>query len=276
MNTNDKSIAVVMLHGDCDMHCTFCITDNHVETMTRSDYAGALTRLRCSGFANLVIGGGEPFCWPEGVGTAARMAKAAGFYVQVGTNGVRMPDHDVHGDCVDRYVVPLDAHDAETHNSMRRMPGNDNNHHGLILRRLEQFRQWRRSVTVSTVVSRANLDRIVSVGDLLADYVADGGRLHAWHLYCFIPRGRGGSKAAGTLGIYPTEFNEAVNQARRQHYPYLIYKRPDMRHSATVDFFWRQKGRLCAGSEVWEREMSGKLLVPCFELAGNKSIVDNG
>lgn len=247
----DKSIAVVMLHGACDMRCTFCITENHIETMTAADYEKTLQRLHGKGFRNIVIGGGEPLCWGSGVEFAACRAQELGFYVQVGTNGVRMTDQVVSNPGIDRFVLPLDAAEAASHNQMRRMKSLQGNHHELILSRLRQLRERQRSVTVSTVVSRANLPEIVAVGDILADYVASGGRLHAWHLYCFIPKGRGGRLSANKLAISTAEFDESVRIARSQHYPYIIYKRPDMRHSEVVDFFWFQDGRLCAGSEVW-------------------------
>lgn len=260
MTIESKSIAVVMLHGDCNMQCRFCITDNHVEAMTTDAYDRALARLEEEDFRNVVIGGGEPFCWHGGVRYAAESAKERGFYVQVGTNGILMPNQDIYRHCVDRYVLPLDAADAEGHDCLRSLPGTSESHHGLILHRLRQIRDWGRSVTVSTVVSRKNLQNIVAIGDLLADYVADGGCLHAWHLYCFVPRGRGGSRAAAALGISRDEFNEAAYRVLAQHYPYVIFKRPDMRHSATVDFFWQEGGNLRVGSEVWRESAKQPLL----------------
>jgi|GEM_PF-349531 len=258
--TASKSIAVVMLHGDCNMHCRFCITDSHVEAMSQDAYERALSHLEVEGFRNIVIGGGEPFCWQGGVRHAAESAKSRGFYVQVGTNGILMPDRDVYHHCIDRYVLPLDAADAAGHDSLRSIPGGTESHHALILRRLAQVRDWGYSVTVSTVVSRKNLEHIVVIGDLLADYVAGGGCLHAWHLYCFVPRGRGGSRAAAALGISRDEFNEAAGRVHAQHYPYVVFKRPDMRHSATVDFFWQENGGLRAGSEVWGKSSQRPLL----------------
>lgn len=252
-----KSIAVVMLHGDCNMHCKFCITENRIQSMSRQDYNRLLMRLRREGFGNIVIGGGEPFCWREGVEYAAEAAKQQGFYVQVGTNGILMPDANRYANPVDRYVLPLDAADPAGHDSLRIMPPGGGSHYQIILNRLEQLRDWGYSVTVSTVVSRANLQDITAIGDLLADYVAEGGRLHAWHLYCFVPRGRGGSHAAEILGISRDEFNAAAYKAQSQHYPYVIYKRPDMRHSQTVDFFWYEKGKLHVGSEVWNEIRAG-------------------
>lgn len=255
MNTGAKTIAVVLLHAECDMRCMFCVTDDHVDVMTPAQFTELLELLKRRGFGNVVLGGGEPFCWPYGLRTAALAAKAAGMVVQVGTNGVAMPDDEAHADCVDRYVLPLDAAEPLVHNRLRPLAAVDGGHYELILGRLEQLRQRRRAVTVSTVISRANLDGIVRIGNYLADYVADGGRLHAWHLYRFIPAGRGGARHAECLDISAFEYNEAVQTARSQYYPFTIFKRPNMRHSATVDFFWREHGSLRIGSEYWRGEM---------------------
>lgn len=257
MENTQKSIAVVMLHGGCNMQCDFCITDGRVQSMSREDYRHLLLRLRRDGFGNIVIGGGEPFTWPGGVAYAAEAAKEEGFYVQVGTNGILMPEKDDYEGKVDRYVLPLDAADASGHDRFRSLSSDIGSHHDLILKRLKQVREWKRSVTVSTVVSRLNLDTLIATGDFLADYVADGGCLHAWHLYCFVPRGRGGSRVADRLGLSRDDFNSAARAVLSQHYPYIIYKRPDMRHSRTVDFFWREQGRLHVGSEVWQETPAG-------------------
>ncbi len=251
-----KTIAVVMLHGDCDMRCMFCVTDDEVDLMTPSRYARLLAMLNQRGFNNIVLGGGEPFCWPFGVYSAARAAKDAGMVVQIGTNGVSMPDDDAYADCVDRYVLPIDASDPLIHNWLRPLPSADDGHHALMQRRLEQLRRHKRSVTVSTVISRANLHDLIAIGDYLADYVADGGRLHAWHLYRFIPEGRGGLRNAKQLDISDCEYEDAVQKARAQYYPFTIFKRPNMRHSATVDFFWYQHGELQIGSHYWEKSDS--------------------
>ena len=254
MNPNTKTIAVLMLHADCDMRCKFCITDNQLECMSLEQYTHTLDRLENQGFNNLVLGGGEPFCWPHGLPIAAKRAKERGFCVQVGTNGIAMPDDEAYPQWVDRYVLPLDSFDPRIHNWVRPLPGNSSSHFALIMQRLEQMKQYRRIVTVSTVISRANLDGVIAIGDFLADYVASGGRLHAWHLYRFIPEGRGGRKNALKLGISTAEFDAAVVQAKNQFYPFTIFKRPNMRHSATVDFFWYEAGKRIRGSKRWQGE----------------------
>lgn len=254
MNPSIKTIAVLMLHADCDMRCQFCITDDYLECMSLEQYTNTLDHLEKQGFDNIVLGGGEPFCWPHGLPVAAKLAKDRGFCVQVGTNGVAMPDDDAYPQWVDRYVLPLDASNRVIHNQLRPLPGAASGHHELMVRRLKQMRRHQRVVTVSTVISRANLDGIINIGNNLADYVASGGRLHAWHLYRFIPEGRGGKPNAALLGISDEEFNTVVAKARSQYYPFTLFKRPNMRHSSTVDFFWYENGELCVGSERWRDE----------------------
>jgi len=260
MSSFSKNIAVLMLNAECNMRCTFCVTDNRLESMTLEQYTQTLDRLQEHGFDNIVLGGGEPFCWRHGLPIAAKLAKDRGFYVQVGTNGIDMPDDDAYPQWVDRYVLPLDASKREIHNQMRPMPDAATGHHELMVRRLKQLRRYHRAVTVSTVISRANMDGIINIGNNLADYVASGGRLHAWHLYRFIPEGRGGKANSGRLSISDEEFNSAVTLARSQYYPFTLFKRPNMRHSSTVDFFWYENNTLCVGSERWKDE---DIVTPC-------------
>lgn len=249
---SDKKIAVVMLHGDCTMRCRFCITDSQIETLSLKNYESLLEYLRKERFENIVLGGGEPCCWPYGIENAILRAKEWGFFVQLGTNALQL-DPLARYEHVDRFVLPLDSSDPLKHNQMRRLP-EKGSHHEIILRRLEQLKQIHKSVTISTVITRENSLDILSIGNFLADYVADGGILHAWHLYCFIPQGRGGKKAEMELSISLDEFNEATLLARSQHYPFVIFKRPDMRHSKSVDFFWYHKGGICIGSRVWKNK----------------------
>ncbi len=256
MALSRKTIAVIMLHAHCDMRCMFCITDNRLEVMTPQQYTDTLDTLRQQGFDNLVLGGGEPFAWPHGLPVAAQHAKERGFYVQVGTNGVRMPDDAAYPQWVDRYVLPLDAATPTIHNRLRPLSRGDSGHYELMTRRLAQMRRHDRAVTVSTVISRANLDNFIQIGDYLADYVASGGRLHAWHLYRFIPEGRGGKYHAHQLAISDQEFDDAVACARAQRYPFTLFKRPNMQHSATVDFFWYEQGNRCVGSKRWQQEQT--------------------
>lgn len=248
----ERRIAVVFLHGGCSMGCLFCVSDTALEGMTPALFARALDLLEDRGFEEIVIGGGEPTEWPHDWRTAASAAKARGFLVQLGTNGRLLPPGYPEFDAVDRYVLPLDGATAETHDRLRPSGGRTGeSHHRLILRRLEELRAAGREVTVSTVVNALNVREIGGIAARLNHHVESGGRLHAWHLYRFLPVGRGGARHAAELALPDTAYGAAVALARAAAPDLTIYKRPDMRHSRTVDFFWNHHGAVVTGSEVW-------------------------
>jgi pyruvate-formate lyase-activating enzyme len=247
-------IAVVFLHADCNMTCTFCVTENTVDTMGFDQATRVLAVLKQRSVDNVVLGGGEPFAWPgDTVGLAAR-AKELGFVVQVGTNGIAMPENYSRIDSIDRYVLPLDAADASVHNELRRY---GNRHHAIILDRLEALRRRGKTVTVSTVVTARNIHALSDLSAFLARYRDDGGRIHAWHLYKFIPEGRGGRRNADSLRVSDSDYDAACNRAKGESPGVTVFKRKDMFHSKSVDFFWYEKGTMRVGSEVWKKTPVG-------------------
>jgi MoaA/NifB/PqqE/SkfB family radical SAM enzyme len=260
MCEHTRTIGVIFLHPGCNMSCSFCVTENGFSAMRFAQGLALLDRLGRAGFDNVVLGGGEPYTWPHDVVRFAGAAKRRGFVTQVGTNGIALPPHFEHAPEIDRYVLPLDASDAGTHNRLRRYHGD---HHGLILDRLACLAPAGKSVTVSTVVNAENIGGLPSLGALLAKYVLDGGRLHAWHLYRFIPSGREGGRNAARLYVPEEEYLAACDGVKGEELGFTIYRRQDMRHSRTVDFFWYEGERLVAGSEVWgERDAESLLSAP--------------
>lgn len=267
------NIAVVFLHGRCAMSCPFCISDEHLGSMTPEQYAALLETISASGFDQVVLGGGEPCEWPFGWRAAAAAAKERGFLVQLGTNGLRLTPGFETFDGVDRYVLPLDGAASHVHNSLRplaRPPESPRHaapawlgapersrsgHFEVITDRLEALRAAGRETTVSTVVTSLNQGEIPALAALLNRYTDAGGRVHAWHLYRFLPHGRGGARHRA-LETGDTAYNAAVDLARRMA-RVRVFRRPDMRHSATVDFFWYEEGRMARGSMVWAGEENG-------------------
>lgn len=238
------------------MRCPFCISEPGLQSMTPELLSAALGLVAGRGFSEVVLGGGEPCEWPWDWRNAAREAKSRGFLVQLGTNGRLLGRGFARFSAVDRYVLPLDGASEECHNRMRigapTDRGGAGSHHALIWRRLGQLRRAGREVTVSTVLTAENAEEVSGIGAQLEDYAAAGGRLHAWHLYRFLPVGRGGGMSAERLALAHGAYEAAVALARRTAPDLRIYKRPDMRHSASVDFFWHRDGEIVAGSEAWE------------------------
>ncbi len=243
-------VAVVFLQPRCNMHCTFCITEDNFDAFTFKQAADLLQELRTGGTVrSIVLGGGEPFDWPHDVAALASIGKSLGFTMQVGTNGIAVPDGFEHLHAIDRWVLPLESVLPEAHNAMRLYR---NRHHSIILDRLESLRRVGKSVTISTVISQTNFDEVIEVGRFLREFQQRGGNVHAWHLYQFLPIGRGGAVHGDQLALLPGVYEYVCAEAEAIGLPFRIYRRTDMYHSRTVEFFWTDRGIVRCGSEAWE------------------------
>ena len=137
-----RSIGVIMLQPACNMTCPFCITEDELESLPFERAVEILGTLEAEGVKNVVLGGGEPTLWKHDVYRLAAEAKSMGFFVQLGTNGVRLPEGFEHSGVVDRYVMPLDSTDPEVHDRLRPWT---TSHHELILDRLRRLKAARKS-----------------------------------------------------------------------------------------------------------------------------------
>lgn len=231
----------MMLHSLCNMHCSFCVTEDTMGSFDFTQATQLLDRLQGEGFKSLVIGGGEPTAWPHGLFELTRQAKSRGFAVQVGTNGILLPDDFETIDSVDRWVLPLDGTTPQTHNALRFYR---ERHFQIITGRIKRLAEAGKSTTISTVVTKVNRDDIAGIGRQLCDLDQPRPFLHAWHLYQFIPEGRGGAVHREALLLDRSEFEAACEPMKQLGTRFQVFKRPDMLHSKTVEFFWMQHGRL--------------------------------
>ncbi len=238
-------VAVIFLQPHCNMHCTFCITEDGFDVMTFAQGLDLLVGLRAAGVSTVVIGGGEPFDWPHDPLRLAAEARRLGFLVQIGTNGIALPEGFERLACVDRWVLPLESIDPEPHNRMRLYR---DRHHQIILSRLAALREARKSVTISTVITQANHEAVFEIAEFLREEQRRGGHIHAWHLYQFIPAGRGGAVHGPALRLEPEGYDRIVDRVQSMNLPFRVYRRSDMYRSRTVDFFWYEGGRICRGS----------------------------
>lgn len=241
-------IAVVFLQPDCNMSCTFCVTEDTIDTMAFAQAVALLGELAARGIAHVVLGGGEPFTWPGDVVHLAEVAHARGFHVQVGTNGVALPAGFEHLAAIDRFVVPLESMHAATHDAMRRFQAR---HHALILERLRALKAAAKSITVSTVVTARNVNDVVLVGEFLRDQHAGSRHVHAWHLYRFLPLGRGGSTHAHELHVTDEAYARMLRDVRALGLPFRVLARPDMYASRAVQFFWYEGDQLRTLGGSW-------------------------
>lgn len=248
-----KQIASLFLLPDCNAACAFCAAERGFSTMSFAQAEGLLDELARGPIRNVVLGGGEPFLWPHGVLRLAASAKQRGFLVQVCTNGLALPEGFAEVDAVDRYILPLEAADPTVHDRLR---GSGRGHHARMLAHLERLTAARRSFTLSTVVTSLNAGQLGVLAQRVDALTRSGAPLHAWHLYRFLPVGRGGARNGARLAISPERFLAAWHAAK-EHAPHTrIYRRDDMLASSSVEFFWAEGDSITRGSEAWNRSVA--------------------
>jgi MoaA/NifB/PqqE/SkfB family radical SAM enzyme len=243
-----RRIASVFLLPDCDMACRFCASERGFDVMPFEEAEALLAGLARRGVTNVVLGGGEPLLWPHGLPRLALRASEMGHLVQVCTNGAALPEGFERLPGIDRWVLPLESADPGLHDRLR--PREGGGHHALVVGRIEALARAGRPVTISTVVTRENVDALPGLAEWLARRRREGVRLHAWHLYRFLPVGRGGRRHAGALSVSGEAFRAVCEAARSRDLGFRVYRRDDMLRSRTVEFFWWEGERLALGSEA--------------------------
>ena len=230
-----KRIASVYLLPDCNMACRFCASELDFAVMSWTQAEDLLRFLRERGIQNVVLGGGEPFLWPHDLLELAARAQELGFLVQVCTNATQLPEGFADLACIDRYVLPLEALDPTIHDRLRLLPGG---HHAKVLATMERLIAAKRSFTLSTVLTRTNLDQLSAMAAFLRDLRAAGARIHAWHLYRFLPVGRAGRPNGDQLDTTFEAFLKASKAIQALGLGFPVYRRSDMLKASTVAYFW--------------------------------------
>lgn len=241
-----KWIATVFLTPACNIACPFCASESGFQVMPEETARTLLQRLAAGATTHVVLGGGEPFLWPHDVVELGRFARRQGLFVQVATNGIARRDL-AELDAFDRVILPIEAMDAAVHDALRPLSGGS--HHALVLEHVRKLAAAGRELTISTVVSRRNVGELPRIADHLASLAASGARLHAWHLYRFLPVGRGGRPHAERFLIGAEDYDAAVDGMRRRGLPFRVFRRTNMQASRSVEFYWYEDGILRSGSD---------------------------
>lgn len=240
-----KWIATVFLTPACNIACPFCASESGFQVMPEETARTLLKRLANGSTTNVVLGGGEPFLWPHDVVELARFARGQGLFVQVATNGIaRRALAEL--DAFDRVILPIEAMDAAVHDALRPLAGGS--HHALVIKQIEKLAAAGRELTISTVVSRRNVGELPRIADYLAALAASGALLHSWHLYRFLPVGRGGRPHAERFLIDAMAYGAAVDEIRRRDLPFRVFRRTNMQASKSVEFHWYEDGSLHSSS----------------------------
>jgi MoaA/NifB/PqqE/SkfB family radical SAM enzyme len=242
-----KKVAVIMPQPSCNMICEFCVTEDQMGAMSLEQGMALLDQMKLSQVEIVVLGGGEPFLWKPGILNLARYAKNLGFTVQVGTNGILIPEGFETFNEVDRWVIPIESHRAETHNRMRRYK---KQHHQIIMKILEKLKAAQKAVTLSTVLTEWNKADILDLARYLNKYNSETHHIHAWHIYQFVPEGRGGaSPGAQELPLSIEEYNHYFSEIKKLNLSFKVLKRPSMYNSKDVQFYYFENERLLTKSD---------------------------
>lgn len=236
-----KEIASVYLLPDCNMACRFCASELDFSVMSWNQAEQLLMALQTCGLKNIVLGGGEPFLWPHGLLDLCARAQALGFLVQVCTNATHLPEVFEHIAAIDRFVLPLEALDPAVHDHLRLHPGG---HHAQVLEAIDRLMAADRPFTLSTVVTRTNLEHLPTLAAFLGALRERGARIHAWHLYRFLPVGRAGRPNADQLDTSVEAFLAATLGIQALHLGFPVYRRSDMLKASSVAYFWAEAGEL--------------------------------
>ena len=253
-------IATVFLLPKCDLSCRFCGSDLGFNALNESEALRWVSFAASNGYSSVVLGGGEPLLWPGDLQRVGARAKELGMVVQLNTNGVAWRKELETTDAIDRIILPLDGATAESHDYLRKPRGG---HRAVVEDRLDRLSKSGKQATVGSVICRPNLAELPLLSAELQGRVDRGLNLHAWHLYRFIPIGRGGAVDGRNdeIGLEADEFRRhcepiQASQAVPGEEPgvdefssarsWKIYRRPDMTQSRDVDFFWKDKGVWCA------------------------------
>ncbi len=234
-NSGLAQFAVVMLQPQCNMHCSFCITENSLHKASWEDALDLLEQLKSKNIQNLVLGGGEPFYWPHNVLKLSQVATNMGFHIQIGTNGIELPKGFQFEESVKRYVLPLESVEDGIHNALRQYK---KRHCSIIKQALKNLAESRKEVSISTVLTKVNLNYLQGLKDFLVQYQSQYHNIHAWHLYQFVPAGRGGRLENEKLQISKENYWGAVHSLKQDVKDFKVFARPDMYHSKTVGFYW--------------------------------------
>lgn len=243
-----KRIASLFLTPLCDMGCRFCASETDFSAMSFDEATSLLCALR-GRVDGVVLGGGEPFLWPHDLAKLACLASDMGFQVQVCTNGVNMPVGYERIEAIHRYILPLEAMDPGLHDSLRIRAGGG--HHRIVMDRIQALARAGREITLSTVVTAENLSELQAIAEWLAWQSLVGLKIHAWHLYRFLPVGRGGVPHGQDLAVDREAYLLACGAVKSAGLPFQVLRRDDMTRASTVEFCWFEKGRLRLGSNAF-------------------------
>jgi MoaA/NifB/PqqE/SkfB family radical SAM enzyme len=213
-----------------------------MQSFDKNDVEQIKDILKSENFESVIIGGGEPLLWKYGVFNFIEELKPQNYLIQIGTNGILLDENFHENKSVQRWVLPLESLNTVTHNKMR---PSKVNHHQIILQRINKLKDLENSLTLSTVITKRNKQDILELAEFFREFHLSGNNpIHAWHLYQFVPTGRGGEFSKDILLLDNADYEDICNSVISLKLPFKVYKRRNMPQAKTVTFFWKAHNHL--------------------------------
>lgn len=246
-----KSVAAFFLLPACDIRCVFCISHDDFDVVGPERARELMDFLASQSIESVVLGGGEPTLWPHDVNELARYASEAGLVTQLNTHGAGVRENLDKYSHVDRFILPVESTRAEVHDDLRRgLEG----HHAMVMALIDELIARGREVTFATVVTSRNHMDVPAIAAWIRTLLDRGAKVHSWHLYNFLPEGRGGArKIAESLATTREEFLGACSAAKGAGLGFPVYRRDNMLKSSSVEFFWYEQDELHVGGDELAR-----------------------
>lgn len=248
-------VAILMLLPQCNMTCDYCVIEEHFSAVPWESAMAWIHSLKEKNYSNLILGGGEPTLWKFDVFRLAAAAKAAGLFVQIGTNAIRLPLNFENNPNIDRWILPLDGATALIHERTRHAR---TSHFERMREVLERLGQSGKNVYVSTVICQENREFLPQLRDYLEDYHQRYRNLQMWCLYQLLPLGRGPVENYDRLKIPHHEFESAAKEMIASPRSFKISVRRNMYGSDRVDFFAFEKGEIRLQEKFFDPRLWGE------------------
>lgn len=164
-----------------------------------------------------------------------RMKLGKDTLVQVDTNGLQLNSTHIEqfAKSVDIVGLPLETTSEDVARAMRRYAG----HPAIVLGLLEDLTRSNVAVKINTVVTRENLQGLISLGKALSPYC-----VRLWSLYQFWPIGPSSTSGGTDKIVDDREFLDAVDELRRI-YPEMQMEIGLVTERSPGYFFVTQTGR---------------------------------